>query len=299
MIIKPFLDSHKKSLYQLCELLNQKYRYDNHIPDMVLSSKNFEGFVAISEYKKLVGFVGVVFTPAYAFPFGLRVHPDFSGQDVGFILSEHINEYALKKSPIIRSAFQIENEAMQKIISKEGWRTIDKYLLVIKETPFKNYNQSVPISSYLALKEELNEIMNFIVNVKIGHKEYDQMFLNDLIWYPTALSGEIFEELILSRRLLVDKIGGRINAVCIIDAEDSSDSDLYISRIWGKPESLINFMVKNYHPKKIRICIGEVEKEKWQKLGFSTSLAFYNDDLFESKYALIEKKRSVQNITQW
>ena len=67
----------------------------------------------------------------------------------------------------------------------------------------------------------------------------------------------------------------------------------------GKPESLINFIVKNYHPKKIRICIGEVEKEKWQKLGFSTSLAFYNDDLFESKYALIEKKRSVQNITQW
>lgn len=269
--------------------MNKRYSYDNHIPPRVLLSKNFEGFAAISEDGKLVGFVGVVFTPAYAFPFGLRVHPNFSGQDVGFMLAKHIDIYALKRSPIIRSAFQIENEAMQKIISKEGKYIIDKYLLVTKEAPFENYNQ--PISSSLASEDELNEIMNFIVNTKVGQKEYDQMFLNDLIWYPTALSGEVLEELVFSKRLLVDKTGVCINAVCIVDTENNIDNDLYISRLWGRPEPLINFIVKNYRPKKIKICIGEIEKEKWQKLGFSTSLVFYNDDLFESKYALIEKKR--------
>ncbi len=290
MIIKPFLDSHKKLLYQLCELLNKKYSYDNHISPSILSSRNFNGFIAVSEDEKLIGFVGVVFTPAHAFPFGLRVHPDFSGQDVGFALSKYIAEYALKRSLSIRSAFLIENEAMEKIISKEGWQVIDKYFLVTKETPFENYNQSDSVS--LALKEELNEIINFIVNVKVGQKEYDKMFLNDLIWYPTAFSKMILEELVLSNRLLIEKTGEQINAVCIINARDSSGGHIDILRLWGKPESLLNFIVRNYHPQKIKVCIGEVEKESWQKLGFSTSLAFYNDNLFESKYALIEKKRS-------
>ncbi len=291
MIIRPFLDSHKKSLYQLCELLNKKYRYDNHIPPRVLSSEYFKGFVAISEDGKLIGFVGVVFTPAYAFPFGLRVHPDFSGQNIGLMLSKHVDEYALKRSPAIRSAFLTENEVMQKITSKEEWHVIDNYLVVSKEAPFEDYNQPTPIR--LSLKEELDEIINFVVQFKTGQKEYDQMFLNDLIWYPTAFSREIFEELTLSKRLLIEKTEKNISAVCIINEKDSLNGNLEISRLWGEPESLINFIVKNYHPQKIRICVGEIEKEKWQKLGFSTSLALYNDDLFESKYALIEKKRSI------
>ncbi|MDO8676415.1 MAG: GNAT family N-acetyltransferase [Candidatus Azambacteria bacterium] len=289
MTIRSFSESHKKSLYQLCELLNKKYPYDNHIPPHVLSFKDFQGFVAISGDGTLIGFVGVVFKPEYAFIFGLRVHPDFLIRDVGSLLYRHITEYALKKSSVLKSAFLIENEAMQIITLNKGWRIIDKYLIVARETPFENYNQ--PISVFPALREELNEIINFVIKVGVGQKEYDQMFLRDKIWHPTAYSKEIFEELIISKNLLIERVEKNINAVCIVNKENNSDDNIKISRIWGRPEPLIDFIVKNYHPKKIKVYIGEVEKEKWQKLGFLTNLSFYKDDLFESKYALIEKRR--------
>ena len=289
MIIKPFLDSHKKSLYQLCELLNQKYRYDNHIPPRILSSDNFEGFIATSEDGVLIGFVGVVFTPAYAFPFGLRAHPNQNG--AGLALSKYIDKYALNKSPMIRSAFLSDNKAMQKIISADGWDNVGNYFMLIREAPFDDFKIYNEVS--LATSLELNEIINFAVLTKTGQREYDQMFLKDLIWYPTALSEEIFKELIFSKRLLIERAGKNISAVCVINKEDSSDGNLEISRLWGKPESILNFIAENYRPKKIKICVGEIEKEKWQKLGFSTNLVFYNDELFESQYTLIEKKRSI------
>ena len=289
MIIKPFLENHKKPLYRLCELLNKKYRYDNQIPPRVLSSDNFEGFIATSEDGALIGFVGVVFTPAYAFPFGLRAHPDQKG--AGLVLSKYINKYALSKSPMIRSAFLSDNKAMQKIISADGWKSIGNYFTLIRESPFDDFKMHNKIS--LATNRELNEIINFAVLTKIGQKEYDQMFPRDLIWYPTVSSKEVFEELTISKRLLVEKIKGNINAVCALNKKDDSSGMLEILRLWGEPESLLNFIAENYRPKKIKICVGEIEKEKWQKLGFSTSLVFYDDELFESQYTLIEKKHSI------
>ncbi len=289
MIIKPFLDIHKKSLYQLCELLSKKYHYDNQIPSRALSSHNFEGFIATSEDGVLIGFVGVVFTPAYAFPFGLRAHPDQKG--AGLALSKYINKYALSKSPMIRSAFLSDNKAMQKIISADGWKSIGNYFILTRESPFDDFKTRNEIS--LATSRELNEIINFAVLTKTGQKEYDQMFLKDLIWHPTVSSKEVFEELMISKRLLVGKIKGHINAVCVLDKKDDSSDIIGISRLWGKPEPILNFITQNYRPHKIKICIGEIEKEKWQKLGFLTSMVFYGENLFESKYALIEKKRPV------
>lgn len=292
MKIIPFLDNHKKPLYQLCESLNKKYHYDNHIPPDILSSKDFEGFVAISEDGELIGFVGVVFTPAYAYPFGLRVHPDFFKKSVGLALSKYVGEYALRKNPVIKSAFLSDNKAMQKIISADGWNSVGDYFISTKEAPFDGF--VVRNEVYTASTEELNEVINFVTRTKIGQKEYDQMFLKDLIWYPTAFSQKIFEELILFKRLLVEKKRNNISAVCIINKKDNSNGNLEISRLWGNSESLIGFIVENYRPQKIKICVGEAEKEKWQKLGFSTALTFYNDELFESKYALIEKRRQAQ-----
>lgn len=290
--IIPYSSSNAKALDNLCDFITKKFGYESSIPLSIRNSEYFRGFFAARNDKEIVGFVGVVFMPNYAYPFGLRVHPFFFDRGIGWLLSDFISKYSFSLGfNRLVSAYLVDNEAMQIITAKSGYRIIDRYLVVTAHFPLVLPDDGDGMVVMEASEKEISAIMEFVLGTKTGQDYYDSMFLKDLVWYPIEWS-DSFVELTRLKRLFMAKKNQLIYGVAIINFNEKQRL-LEISRLWGEPLPLVSFLIRIFNPIEIKWCIAENEALKAEKIGFFTSYKLKYDDerAFESRYALIEKRK--------
>jgi len=292
MKIIPFSEKYIMDVTNICQVLTERFGYDNYIPlKDLLKSKNFQGFVALTGKNEIVGFVGVVFMEQYAFPFGLRTHPDFFRQNIGFLLSKYIAEYCFHLGyNKLRSSYLLDNISMPKIILKEDWKTIDKYLVVKKDNPSPSEINEVLVS--FVAPDILAGVLKFVHSVKTGQHIYDSMFpANSLVWYSHD-SADVFKELISFNKIIVAKdYEKKMKSVAVVEWGSGERGIVNVLRIWGEAEPVFNFIINRCQPSKIKWYIAETEEDKARSLGYDTNVIFdhKSEKLFESRYAIIEK----------
>lgn len=290
--IIPFEPRHAPAVERLCKTIADAYRYENEvfIPFQTLLRRDFEGFIAVSLLGEAVGFVGIVYTSAYAYPFGLRVLPSFERQGLGQVLSDRTIECSFRKRSIVRSAYLSDNKSMQKIITENGWREVDQYLMTKKSSSLRLDTEPMRVS--LGTLADLDAVADFIEGEKVGSGPYDAMFPADLVWYPRNDIGVLTELLQCGRVLLSRNIRGALTGVAILSDEAKASNGVIMHRLWGDPGALCASVDRSARPKTVRWCVHASEEAKAESLGFS--LARFTDSAghsFASRYSLIELRR--------
>lgn len=228
--------------------------------------KNFTTYVA-SIKEEIVGTASLFLMEDFAWLTGLRVRPLKRMMGVATKLNQTRLSSVPRNIPVNGTIFET-NTAAVNLYEKLGFE-IKRGLAVASLTPTRSITNKQTNSAHTidhGVPGKEIEIFNFLTsNYNLASIRFNS-YGEDFIWHPLTSPKKI-SDLLFSQRILVER--GWVGNICAIGIIHWSNFPSYdntgvleIGRIWGRAENIINYVLAEYRPTRVRWYIFAPHEEE-------------------------------------
>lgn len=269
-VIVPASPAHEQAIRELCLRVGGPN-------DLVLSflqqpfpTEDFVPFVAVQDHA-VIGVVCALVLEPYVWLMGLRVHPEWQNRKIGQRLVGRIAQFAVVRRQPVKAVVLAANAPAIRVFTNAGFSSQPGFALMEASIgsvrPSHFWDRTV---AHEATASERAEIASFLGAHYPLAFDHANLFGEEFVWLPIS-SGQEFERLVASRRLLVSHDGsGAVSGVAVVNHQP--DRAVEIGRVWGQPASFLWYIIETIAPPRLRWYVsGEAEEEHARQFRFQIS----------------------------